>query len=47
MTANAGTISALPRAAGRPVAAIAVGGVIVGLLDLAYAIIVYSRDAPS
>jgi len=46
MTANAGTISAPPRAAGRPVAAIAVGGVIVGILDLAYAIIVYSPKHP-
>lgn len=46
MTARAGTLSASRRAAGRPIAAIAVGGVIVALLDLAYAIIVYSPKRP-
>lgn len=46
MTARAGTVSAPSRAAGRPVAAIVVGGAIVGVLDLAYAIIVYSPKHP-
>ena len=46
MTTTAGEIAASPRAAGRPIAAIVVGGVIVGILDLAYAIIVYSPKRP-
>ncbi|HEX6808477.1 MAG TPA: hypothetical protein VF118_10845 [Gemmatimonadaceae bacterium] len=46
MTAHAGPIAAPPRSTGRPIAAIAVGGVIVGILDLAYAIIVYSPKRP-
>jgi len=46
VTTTAGEIAASPRAAGRPIAAIVVGGVIVGILDLAYAIIVYSPKHP-
>ena len=46
MAANAGTAPAPPRAARRPGLAITVGGVIVGLLDLTYAIVVYSPKRP-
>jgi hypothetical protein len=46
MTASAGAASAAPRTSGRPFPAIAVGGVIVGVLDLTYAILVYSPKRP-
>lgn len=46
MTASDGAVNAPPRPISRPVPAIAVGGVIVGLLDLTYAIVVYSPKNP-
>ena len=46
MTTNAQVVTDTSRAAGRPFPAIVVGGVIVGILDLTYAIVVYSPKRP-
>lgn len=46
MSANTGVLSTPSKSRGRPFPAIVVGGVIVGLLDLTYAIVVYSPKRP-
>ena len=46
MTVSDGALSAPRPTSGRPFLAIAVGGAIVGVLDLTYAIVVYSPKRP-
>jgi len=45
-TVTASAVAVAPRAAGRPIPAIAIGGAVVGALDLTYAIVVYSPRRP-